>query len=565
MVFWIIGLCAMIIAYVLLYYLILKIYFKLLNQKIVKSITIINKLNFSSPLYHVIKIANNETIFFSNIINKWKYEFLNIFDKNFKDTIMKYEKILVDKKIVLIKIVFLHKIYLKMQKIESNIKKLNNFIKENLFIKDLQISYKLEQSKKFNYLCKEYDFLLYKYPFLKKNEKIQNKINKINNSIEVIDEALDNGELLKSIKLLFKADEMTFDFFDIIYFYSKILDNLFELEKILCKNSEKVLQDSDESDSFIKIYNENLEELNNKYNSLRSEIYDNLKILNYEKAIKNLILLLKKFDWFENIYGDNLVLRQNLFKISSDVIKNIEEIQEHLQNLNVNSKIYIIKTNSLLEEEKNILSENYNNIYSLKIEMINFMKNKDKLQKEFLYSEIIIALIELIKLTLESSNYIEKINNIYNKYNKEKNDAYKKIIFLKNKLNHLVLFIKKQNSIWVKKRYFSKINSYFKSLVLLKQKKFFELSFVDFKLELKKIDEIEKKIDFITKEISDIFLLNKLTEKIIVYNNRYLVHFPEIFDELNDAKKAFNHNEIDLSFSLSLSILNRIWQKGVKE
>ena len=445
-------------------------YQRFLTNKIYKTYLKQNKLRFNKYILNFIKFffLNKFIVyrgwfsdFSMNLINKSKLSYVSLFfcSQNFKNFIFNPLK----------KITNFNKLKLKKKFIKISQK--INYLKYNIKI-NLN---KLLKNKSINKLKKNYIFFKNYYIFNNLNNKFNNKIYIY--YLFFFNFYLWNNNLKKiNVKTIILANRLK-NFYKnnlnrLNYFYKKTFKHINDLSKnyklvkkniIFIRNLKLI---NKEFSSF-KIIGENFDKIDYIWQTLKKNIFNNLKTYRYNKKIlkcdkQKRFLYIKNKYWFINIkdkllwqlykpYILNLSQKKIVYNkiiFYNDIYKNLNKYKilklKLNKNLNPNKLNYIIKNkfvlNNQMKSYKNYYDKNYNLhkfylkkkpcfynknfLYKTKASKINFIesKNLNKIKKAiFLNNEIIKHILNNNSWKF-NKNYLSYIKNIKNL--KHKNHFY---------------------------------------------------------------------------------------------------------------------------------------------
>ncbi len=534
---------------------------KKINEKNLSILQVIEKKQYNSSIFYAVKIVNNKSIYF-NEINMWLSRYFNIFYYHFQRWINEYNYVISNHKYFFNKYFFTVIFYLlffnkKFKKIANEIDKLNDEIKQKIKIKNIEDEYKINLVTKYQEIKIYFNQLHILYSEYFENKNSYNLISQLDENINLVDEKIDNGEFCLSAKILLNIFELLIKLFNITNLYPQILKTIDTqiIEKI--QNLETL--------TLFQSYSSKSNDFKNEFINFKNNSFKNVDVikeilinLDYDNAILKLNNLLIDIENHAREY--TIIDEINLKYISSKslVFLNINILFENLKNLLNNSPLYLGNFNKLPDSELLMVKKIQKEFDLWNDEISKVISHNDT---AFRLKDFAIALFKtnsLISNSLKCFEYVKNLREIYIKYKKSINDIYNKIFKFKNTLNNLMQLLKKYKVIDLREHFIFEIQKLFKEIDEIKLNRLYPSDKKRINNINNELNKLEKNIFCVKKDIKDIILYDKLTEELIVYNNKFLLYNPEVHETLRESKKAYDANDIDLSFRISLSILNSI-------
>ncbi len=536
-------------------------YSKKIDKNNLELFLIIEKYQYNSPLFFAIRITEQNDFQF-NDMRVWIEKYLYLMGMNFQKIIFEYSYVNSEIKFSFVRAILLFRLYWKLKKLKSKIQELNAEIKNKINIKDIEDNYKINLLKKLEILEAKLNDIFVIYPVFENNEKIKTLVTDININIKLVDEKIDDGRFFESAKLLFHISKLVMNLFNIINIYPQVLDEIYRnIEKKIYLIKETQLYKK--NDWRFEEYNKIILEFDNRCSEEILSIKLDLNELNYNDALNKFN---KLSEYVHLFYNEIQAINEIKFNYISDtelIWININSLAKNLENLIISSKLYLGDIELLNDNERLILKKAHRIFEQWNIEINKFIQLRDKALSWDEYYNLLNVLNLLIQNSTANTQYISEVNKIYNLHKKDVDQIHEKIFRLKNILNNLLRWLKNYSNQQFKNDFYNDIDILFKELDNIKMNNVYPSHTNRIKMINQNIADIEEKISDLEINIKQIILFDKLTEELIVYNNRYLITYPEFGDVLRDSKKAYNENDIDLSFRLSLSILNNIKEKVI--
>ncbi len=450
----------------------------------------------------------------------------------------------------------------KINKIQVKIQKLNDMIQDFIELRHINADYKIFQARTLNSLKEKYEIISLdpklNSNYSKKIHNLNDEVKDIDRNIELTDKEIECANFSVASHLIKDTQQRLYSLLSMINVFPTII-HIYN-----CTFPQLLTEMQNKTDQFIQNNMQN--NFEEKINNRKSLIFKNLDktykmILNWEveEAIKltnttfnNLNKLNKEIS---GIYERQMKYSEYYKNITQTIDVMLGDIQKVL--IKFNSDLVLKSAN---DSEKIIYykaSRNYTEFqknYNIFIKNTNYKYSKMKYDLSIMARELCIIIKKFINLL----SHVIQVSKIYLKYNKFASGINNLIFNCEARVNKLMYYSKKYQNHISYSSYITKFQTFFNTIEKTKKINISKLKKSEVETTFTKLTNMKKEIDIFNSKIQDLVFLDALSEKLIIYNQRYLLKYPQIKNQLSDTKLAYKNNEINTSIKLSISLLENI-------